>query len=347
MTRMRSAVTGATVVALVSSLFWLRTYADTLAQRDVPVDVIARAQVGREHMRRIVMALAVYENDYSSPPPTLSLLYPRGIDDPQVFWHPGDNDPPPTTIDNDIPNAPNSARISFDVDLSLYTDAWCFGEAPCIRDNTSANNGGWFINELYGMSTPDWYTMPPGMMPTPLPTAVAASHLRGLAQALGVYANDNYDCWPTDPLQLVPYAGPPCSSARNFWHPGDDQPMPTEITNAALDAPNSAQISFEYLVAGLSENDYDPNLACFRDISPAYNGGCGRLTAYCDGHVSFDWLCPGDLNGDGRVDWADGTRLAAHWGQTCGPCEGDYDGDQQVTLADFAELQQRYGSTCP
>lgn len=328
----------------VAGRFWLPSYADGPGGRDVPPEVIARAEVARQNMQRIVQAIWVYMNDHADePPPSLSALYPDPIADPRVFWHPGDSDPAPTTIDNDLPNAPNSARISYEVDLALFRQS-CPGEQPWIRDNTAANNGGWFVNELYLCN--EWYTVPAGRMPTPSRTALAASHLRALVQALHVYSNDNCDGWPTDLMQLVPCAGPPCAPARVFWHPGDDQPMPTRITSAALNELESAQISFEYLVAGLNENHGHPDLPCFRDNSPANNGGCGVLVGLLGGAVVFEPLCAGDLTGDLVVDFADYLRLAGHFGPAQAPCDGDYDIDGDVDMQDVAVLQMRFGAAC-
>mgnify|MGYP000176876811 FL=1 len=329
---------------LVTAVGWRHAAGGGLRD-EVPADVVERALVARANMQAIVQAVFIYMNDnFDQPPPTLAALYPTLISDPLVFWHPGDSDPPPTTIDNDVPNAPNSARISFDIDLSTFRNGGCWGEVPWIRDNSPANNGGWFATEL--MADGEWYTMPPDRMPTPSYTSVAAHHLRALVGALHVYANDNRDWWPTDPLQLLWYIGPPCGPARSFWHPGDDQPMPTQITNSALNAPDSVQISFEYLVAGLNDHHPDPNLPFFRDNSPANNGGCGRLVALRSGPVIFEWQCPGDLTGDGAVDLADFERLAAHMGAARQICDGDYDLSGGVDLADVAYLQQRFGAVC-
>lgn len=328
----------------ITALVWCRSLAETPGPRsDVPPDVIERATIARQHMNRIRNALAVYMNQYDWPPAHASALYPEWIDDPLAFWHPGDSDPPPTTIDNDVPNAPNSALISFDIDLSGGRN-WPDNHAY-IRDNSAANNGGLFINENWGM----WYTDPPGMMPWPTATAVARYNLRGLVSAIRVYSNDNSDWWPTDLMQLVPDDVSPSEYTRRFfWHPGDNQPMPTAITNSILNALDSAQISFEYLVAGLNENSYDPNLAFFRDNSPINNGGLGTLTVYADGRVEYQPLCWGDATADLHVNFDDFVRLADNLGAfgTSLPLQGDLNADSNADMRDVALLQLHFGESC-
>jgi hypothetical protein len=184
------------------------------------------------------------------------------------------------------------------------------------------------------------------VLPAPTATLVARVHLRRLALGLMSYSSDNSGWWPDRMLSYLPYVGPPCVPARVFWHPGDDQPMPTQITSDVPDAPESAQVSFTYLLAGLNENDYDPDLPCFRDNSPANNGGCGSFVALLDGRVLFEPLCDGDLNVDGVVDVADLDRLTAHLGQHGEVCDGDFDFNGAVLLDDFAQLQRRSGATC-
>jgi hypothetical protein len=328
----------------IAIIVWPRSYADPPPTRDVPPQVIANAQIAQANMQRIVQAIAVYQNEHRVPPPKLSSLYPQWIDDPRVFWHPGDADPPPTSIDNDVPNGVNSAQISFQANLPLFEWSACRGEQSLMHDNTASNNDGFFVIEYRHTG---FETNPPDMLPTPTPSTVARARLRSLVMGIRIYSNDNWDWWPTDPIQLARWVGPPCDPARVFWHPGDNKPMPTQITNSVLNATDSAQISFEYLVAGLTESDADPNLPAFRDNSPANNGGCGRWIALLSGDSYFEWICVGDLTGDGAVNWADYERLAQNFGAPRDPCQGDINDDREVNLADFALLQRRFGATCP
>ena len=66
-------------------------------------------------MRRLSAALYTYANENNGAyPPDLTMLYPKYVSDPTVFWHPGDSDPAPTTINNNGANQSNSTRISYE-----------------------------------------------------------------------------------------------------------------------------------------------------------------------------------------------------------------------------------------
>jgi hypothetical protein len=58
--------------------------------------------------------------------------------------------------------------------------------------------------------------------------------------------------------------------------------------------------------------------------------------------------CPGDLDGDGRVDLSDLAQLLSNYGTTSGAsyADGDLDGDGDVDLADLAALLAVYGTNC-
>lgn len=56
-----------------------------------------------------------------------------------------------------------------------------------------------------------------------------------------------------------------------------------------------------------------------------------------------DQDCPGDLNGDGRVDGEDLTRLLGVWGSCEGGCAEDLDGDEAVDGADLSILLAYWG----
>jgi uncharacterized repeat protein (TIGR01451 family) len=57
--------------------------------------------------------------------------------------------------------------------------------------------------------------------------------------------------------------------------------------------------------------------------------------------------CPGDLNGDLRVDLQDLATLLSNFGSSAAtPEQGDIDGDQDVDLSDLAVLLTQFGATC-
>ncbi len=74
-------------------------------------------------------------------PETASLLFTDGwVDDAWLFHNPGDADPVPTTISNDVPNAKDSALISFDFPGAGRHQS--LNSELMFIDNTSANNAG-------------------------------------------------------------------------------------------------------------------------------------------------------------------------------------------------------------
>ncbi len=76
-------------------------------------------------------------------PDFASALYSEGlINDPRVFYSDGDADPVPTTINNDEPDAANSAQISFSFPgAGLHVDDLSSG-AAIFEDNAASNNAG-------------------------------------------------------------------------------------------------------------------------------------------------------------------------------------------------------------
>lgn len=59
--------------------------------------------------------------------------------------------------------------------------------------------------------------------------------------------------------------------------------------------------------------------------------------------------CPGDTNGDRRVDLSDLSVLLGHFGTPSGAtlADGDVDSDGDVDLSDLALLLGVFGATCP
>lgn len=297
-------------------------------------DVLENSDIARDRMGQLCLGLALWANQYDgSLPEDPAVLYPDFVSDPLAFWHPGDTDPPPTTIDNSVPNAPNSARISFDI----ISDGsrWGSPDRVLIWDNTPANNGGLFVNMLTADGIIE--TDPPLATPVPTSTFLAQAHLRRLGVQMRVYLNDSYEEFPDDLIRL--WEGRNVETPRSFWNPGDSDPLPTDITNSVPDAPDSAQVSFEYLASGLFESDVLPDTVLMRDLSPSNNGGCGINVLFgdgtvrfisvnagcpdedCDGKVTICHRPPGDP-GKARTITVSVKASAAHLahGDSCGPC---------------------------
>ena len=241
----------------------------------IPSDVLARSDVARAHMKQIAAALYAYAAGNADTLPTdLSMLYPAYISNPRVFWHPGDSNPQPTTIDNNAPNQPNSTRISF-----AFTSADSINvddNEPLVWDNSATNNGGHFVNTLtFGnmfRTNPAWIT------PTPTRRELARRNLRSLVLECLAYANGNMETLPLDLIQLAPWRSP-----STFWNPGDSDAEPTAITNSIPNAPNSAQISFAYLGGTITSTE-----VFLLDNSFANNeGGSGVLVGRTDGSATF------------------------------------------------------------
>ena len=261
-------------------------------------DVYTDAAIAQERMKELATGFWLYENQYgvgSLSDPVL--LYRDYVWDPLTFWHPGDSDPAPTTIDNSLPNAPNSAAISFEwADLPVTG-----GEPPdavLLRDNTADNNGGLFVNLLTFDLVVE--TDPPLATPTPTATELASAHLRRLYRAMYGYTLDNYDYLPDDLLQLWEQGY--LAAPRTFWNPGDSDPMPTDITNSVPNAINSTQISFEFVVPGANLATLPYDAVLLRDNTPDNNGGAFIYVITADGKLSTDPPQP--------VDYPFMTRMA-------------------------------------
>lgn len=291
-----SAAFGLTTVAVVA--FGQRTRD---ARDDIPQDVLFDATIAQSRLRTLVFALQLYANDNRDYfPPAMSLLYPDYVDDPLVFWHPGDTDPPPTTIDNDLLNHPNSSHVSFEFADDLRT--MCESN-PAIWDNTIDNNAGYFINRvsLNAFITTD----PPYSTTFPTRAQIAKHHLDLISVALASYLNDNYEHYPDDPIRLFDYL---VCSPTTFWNPGDSDPEPNDITNSIPNAIDSTQISFAFLCTGQNAIDFEPDDILVIDNTADNNGGYGVHVVRGDFRVEFVPICnepTSDVDGDGDVDLAD------------------------------------------
>jgi hypothetical protein len=130
-------------------------------------------------------------------------------------------------------------------------------------------------------------------------------------------------------------AGSPCIDA------GNDLVVPADVTD--LDGNSD--------VAERTPLDLDGN-ARFVDDAGTVDTGVADPPNYPEvvdmGAYEFGVFCPGDLNGDGRVDLADLAELLGNYGETSGMTyeDGDLDGDGDVDLADLAELLGHYGDIC-
>ncbi|MDX2198671.1 MAG: dockerin type I repeat-containing protein [Phycisphaerae bacterium] len=317
------------------------------AALSVPTQVEQDARVARARMVQIWEALNLYMNEHNERlPARLSALYPTYISDPLVFHHPGDPDPPPTTIDNDIPNATNSARISFKSPLPLGGWGWQSVCQPSVIDNGSENNAGLFVNQLQ----PDgWVTDPPNAISDEVARVIRArSNLRTLGLACHAYVNDNREWFPNEVLNILSTG--PLACPGYFWNPGDDESRPEQIDNDLPNVPNSARVSFEYVAPRTIGFCEPPAIEyLFRDNSPANNGGFGRLAVTCwDFQVLWFPECAGDTNLDRAVDLADLEVVAQFLapGKIVEIWEGDLNADGVTDLADAAMLQRAFGSNC-
>lgn len=303
-------------------------------------DVISNAEIAQQRMRQLQQGYYLFLNDHNNKPPEdLVELFPDYLSNPATFWHPGDADPQPQTIDNSVPNAPNSARISFDWPLSkqyVLDDTF-------IADNSPDNNDGQFVSFVTVDGVVE--TDPPNATPSPTRVALARAHLRRLGQALLMYAGDN-EKLPDDLLKLWDQGY--LQSPRSFWNPGDADPLPEDINNSVPDGENSARVSFDYPAAGLSLDNIKSDTIVLIDNTGDNNDGYGVLVLTGDWNVMFVPDCLGDVSGDDRVGQGDVRTVLKNYGRRDGvnPSDGDVDADGDVDYRDLVNVLTNYGSSC-
>ncbi len=327
------------IVSCVGLVLFGSTVALRLAIGD---EVVDNAVIAHKRLKELYVAVQIYWNDNE-----LQLDDPlRLVDDsnlsPEVFWHPGDSDPAPTVIDNSIANAPNSAQISF---LFQTGTEEFSGDDFLIWDASPWNNAGRFSSFITADGSIE--TIPHVDLPVPTNVSIAQAHLKRISRALNSYQSDYFEIYPDSLGDLMPSSQ--VKSPRSFWNPGDADPMPTAITNDLPDALNSASISFDYLVAGMTYDDVTSETIMLRDNSPANNDGLGINIVlgplHYAGSVRFiptDGF--GDINGDDRIDLADWAKLQwCHSGwfdevtdDSCRVLDFDYDGN--ITFVDNASF---------
>ena len=286
-----------------------------MAVRSVAGDeVVDNSVIAHIRLKGLAVALSIYLNDnLERLDDPVHLLQSVEIE-PEAFWHPGDNDPAPTQIDNSIPNAANSAQISFLFQTGFL--GGLAGDDPIIWDASPFNNDSQFIS--YATFDGGIETIPPVELPFPTNVSIAQKHLWRISRALWWYQNDNGGFLPVSLLDAHPnYA---LAWPRSFWNPGDADPMPTAITNDQPDGLNSTNISFEYLVGGMHLDDITVDTIVLQDNTPENNKGLGINVA----------------NGRALMFQAGGVQFI--------PVNsfGDYDGDQDIDLHDWAAFQSCY-----
>lgn len=168
--------------------------------------------------------------------------------------------------------------------------------------------------------------------------------------AIAIYANDNVDFTPLDLRNLLPDC---CLRPRDFWHPGDPQPEPTQITNSLPNGLESTQISFDYLTPGQNTGGWIwPTIVLLRDNDPAYNHGLGRLEVRGDFQTYFLVDCLGDATGENTIDLADADIVAANLDPDPAVAvpawepRGNLNNDDAVDLRDLALVQTRFMQGC-
>ncbi len=310
-------------------------------------EAIDNAEVANARMQQLHSAVLIYLNDNEFILDDPLRLAEGNAIPPVTFWHPGDDDPEPTLIDNSNPNHKNSAQISFLFRTGDYSALR--PDELVIWDSSPANGNG----QYFGMMTKDgvFETIPPAATPVPTKVALAQSHLRRLAWATRSYASENEDLFPDDLIRLY---GNDLNSPRSFWNPGDSNPLPSDITNSVPDADSSTQISFDYLLAGEAEDTVPADAIAFQDNSTSNNDGIGINIARLNGVVELIVSgTVGDGNQDGCIDLADWARLQQCFSGPGTPVNDDtcrlldFDRNGEISAIDYERFATAMIGPCP
>ncbi len=102
------------------------------------------------NLKQIGLALRRYARDHNKKlPDDLKKLYPDYVDNPVIFWCPGDKAPKPTTITNSILNNENSAQISYRYCPGYSVDTPHPSMTIIVEDNSPDNHAGKKKNVLF------------------------------------------------------------------------------------------------------------------------------------------------------------------------------------------------------
>lgn len=113
---------------------------------------------------------------------------------------------------------------------------------------------------------------------------VAQRNLRALWSAEAIYSNENSEWFPLDPAWLFDLG---LAAPETFFHPGDpNNSPPTTINNSGSNAPNSARISFDFVITQPSRHLIDE--VAIRDNTAGNNGGQFINFVTLDGVVETD-----------------------------------------------------------
>jgi Subtilase family len=130
----------------------------------------------------------------------------------------------------------------------------------------------------------------------------------------------------------------PIMTSAGAFTPGD---LHLAVNSPCVDSGNNT------LLPPGTSTDIEGNGRLF-DEPAAPNIGIGTPPVDMGAYERQPPPCPGDVNGDRRVDLADLSTLLANFGRTSGATRGmgDLDGDGDVDLSDLSTLLSAFGQTC-